>query len=210
MSFNCSTLDKHDCGLYCGPMFTGFFSDPHFGHKNIITYCDRPFKDVEEMTEALIANYNRDVPPDGEVWWLGDAFFSSKGDFMDSILARMNGKKHLIRGNHDRDTVSRLVRAGFSTIQDRAEIRLAGVSCVLNHYPYGGINPGRYPNRRPKHVPGTVLLHGHAHSKPSEVIRSWPGLAIDCGVDGWDYGIVTTDRVEFLIKQIIETRGPLP
>lgn len=38
-----------------------FTSDTHFNHANIIGFCSRPFKNVNEMNETLIANWNRVV-----------------------------------------------------------------------------------------------------------------------------------------------------
>lgn len=38
-----------------------FTADTHFGHANIIRFCDRPFTDIEAMNESLIANWNRKV-----------------------------------------------------------------------------------------------------------------------------------------------------
>ncbi|WP_258934193.1 hypothetical protein [Nesterenkonia pannonica] len=52
-------------------MTTFFTSDHHFGHANIIRYCDRPFADVAEMDEAMIDRWNETVSPDDEVWVLG-------------------------------------------------------------------------------------------------------------------------------------------
>lgn len=49
-----------------------FTSDTHFNHKNIITFCKRPFETVEEMNEALVSNWNSVVPEDGTVFHCGD------------------------------------------------------------------------------------------------------------------------------------------
>lgn len=77
-----------------------FTSDLHFGHKNIIKYEDRPFSSVEEMDEFLIYKWNSKVGKNDEVYILGDFGFVS-GTRANELLDRLNGKKFLIKGNHD-------------------------------------------------------------------------------------------------------------
>ena len=77
-------------------------SDTHFGHKNIIEYCNRPFVDVVKMDNAIIENWNKAVTPEDIVYHLGDVTFGSYEKFCTSIAPRLNGKKRLIIGNHDR------------------------------------------------------------------------------------------------------------
>ena len=46
---------------------TFFTSDTHFNHANIISFCNRPFKDVEQMNEVMIANWNHVIGKDDSV-----------------------------------------------------------------------------------------------------------------------------------------------
>ena len=81
-----------------------FISDTHFGHKNIITFKDndgkliRPFSSVEEMDEVMVNNWNSVVKPEDRVYHLGDVVINRK---CLPIMNRLNGRKKLIRGNHD-------------------------------------------------------------------------------------------------------------
>lgn len=75
-------------------------SDTHFGHKNIIRYCGRPFKDTEEMDREMIKNWNEVVSNQDLVIHLGDVALCSKERFK-NIMSQLNGRKMLIRGNHD-------------------------------------------------------------------------------------------------------------
>ena len=52
-----------------------FTADTHFGHNNVIQFCDRPFASVEEMDEAMIQNWNERVTGNDTVYILGDMFF---------------------------------------------------------------------------------------------------------------------------------------
>ena len=45
-----------------------FTSDTHFYHSNIIGFCKRLFKNVEDMNETLIENWNQVVSQDDIVF----------------------------------------------------------------------------------------------------------------------------------------------
>jgi calcineurin-like phosphoesterase family protein len=57
-----------------------FTSDHHFGHENIIRYCNRPFTSVQQMNEIMILRWNGAVLPEDEVYYLGD--FAMKSDLV--------------------------------------------------------------------------------------------------------------------------------
>jgi calcineurin-like phosphoesterase family protein len=82
-------------------MTTFFTSDTHFGHARILELSDRPFRDVQHMNEMLIKNWNDVVAPTDHVYHLGDVALGSFEDSM-KCVARLNGIKHLVMGNHDR------------------------------------------------------------------------------------------------------------
>ena len=52
-----------------------FTSDLHLGHVNVLQFQNRPFADIDEMNEALIANINAKVKKNDELWILGDFSF---------------------------------------------------------------------------------------------------------------------------------------
>ncbi len=85
-------------------------ADTRFNDANILRFCNRPFSSVEDMNTSLIDNWNSVVEPYDTVWILGDFFKFDNlcdypadalgRDFCD-ILRKLNGKKNLIKGNHD-------------------------------------------------------------------------------------------------------------
>jgi calcineurin-like phosphoesterase family protein len=74
-----------------------FTADTHFNHTNIIKYCNRPFKSVEEMNETIINNWNKKVNDTDIVYHLGDFSWGNPVPFLEKI----NGKIFIIPGNHD-------------------------------------------------------------------------------------------------------------
>lgn len=81
-----------------------FTSDSHFGHSNILGFSNfdgtpvRIFKDCEEMDEFMVTKWNSVVGKNDRIYHLGDVAIARKNL---SILGRLNGKKVLIKGNHD-------------------------------------------------------------------------------------------------------------
>lgn len=73
-------------------------SDTHFGHQNIIRYCNRPFETAKEADEKMIENWNSVVKDGDIVYHLGDVYFGEAGKH---ALPKLNGRKRLIIGNHD-------------------------------------------------------------------------------------------------------------
>ena len=63
-----------------------FTADTHWGHRNIIRYCQRPFADVDEMNEALITNWNSTVGKDDIVFHLGDFAMGGSAEWSTPIL----------------------------------------------------------------------------------------------------------------------------
>jgi len=74
-----------------------FTSDHHFGHTNIIKFCNRPFANVDEMNEELIRRWNEKIAPGDEVYHLGD-FALITPEKLNEILDRLNGTIYLIAG----------------------------------------------------------------------------------------------------------------
>jgi calcineurin-like phosphoesterase family protein len=174
------------------------YSDPHFGHFNIIKYCNRPFKDTDHMTEELIRRYNSLVGIDDSVLWLGDCFFSAES--AQTILPRLNGYKWLLRGNHDKRVSDlKFLRAGFESVYSLHFTSFVGEFPVrYSHYPFEGSSEDkRYLNLRPPREDNVTLIHGHTH----QPCRLTPKGTVHVGVDAWDYGPAPYDEVYDLVKQ---------
>ncbi len=154
-----------------------FTSDTHFGDHRVLNIGKRPFASVAEMDEALVAGWNVAVGPQDEVWHLGDV--ARRAADVASLLARLHGRKHLVRGNNDPPGTA--AAAGWESVQDYAELELDGRKLVLCHYPFRSWNgQGR----------GAVNLHGHSHGRLKAMPRQY-----DVGVDPRGYRPVTLAQI---------------
>lgn len=186
------------------PNLTFFTSDTHFGHANIIRLCNRPFKDVEEMNEKLVENWNKVVPENGTVFHLGDFAFGGSG-LWNSIISRLNGQIYLIMGNHDRKNLRQGYMDKFVSVVPQMQIDIEGRSVYLNHYPflcYGGSYRGE---------DSVWQLFGHVHSGPlssgadsDRLVHLFP-YQYDVGVDNNNFTPISWNQVkERINKQVLE------
>lgn len=130
-----------------------YISDWHYGHKNILSYDNRPFKTIDEMNNALIERWNGVVSKQDDVYVLGDMFWCAEEMAVD-VLRSLNGFKVLICGNHDRCT-NRNFRDQFTVIHDYMEIVDNDRHVVLSHYPIPCFK---------NHFHGWYHLYGHVHN----------------------------------------------
>jgi calcineurin-like phosphoesterase family protein len=173
-----------------------FTSDTHWAHKNIITYSNRPFTSVTEMDEALIKNWNNVVKSNDEIYHLGDFTFSKDHKYITNILKRLNGKIHLIWGNHDED-MKRVIynnRTLVTSTDYYKEIKINKQLICLFHY-------GQRVWNRSHH--GSIHLYGHSHGTLPPY-----GKSVDVGVDAKflteEYRPISIDEV----FEYMKTREP--
>lgn len=167
-----------------------FTSDLHLGHRAAISMCGRPFENAEEMNRTLIDNINARVNKTDTLYILGDIAHRTPVNEVDALIAKLNGKKILIRGNHDKQYDPRL----FEGIYDFLEVHYNGQSFSLMHYPMMSW---------PKSHHGSIHLHGHMHNKPeyNEAQRIYGVLRYDVGVDAnWFYPVSIKEILEFMGK----------
>jgi len=77
-----------------------FTSDTHFGHRNVIGYCNRPFADVHTMDEAMLTNLQQRLTEDDDLYFLGD--WSMGHHYYELVKAVPFRHLYFILGNHDK------------------------------------------------------------------------------------------------------------
>jgi len=168
-----------------------FTSDTHFGHENILKYCNRPFASVEDMNEKLCERWNSRVGPGDTVYHLGDFAMGQKHNVY--IRKKLNGKVILVKGNHDRsDTIMK--DAGFDEVVRNMTIDLDGYKIYMAHIPV------HLPDPTDRHYDPSLVqqppsyydyfLCGHVH-------QQWKknGKTINVGVDVSDYYPLTLQEL---------------
>lgn len=144
-----------------------YIADLHFFHESLNTQMDkRGFASVEEMNEYMIKQWNKKVRIQDEVVILGD-FSMGKGVETNEILRRLNGKKYLIEGNHDKFLGDRKFdKTLLKWIKPYEELKDNKRKIVLSHYPIMCYN-GQYRMDN-EGKPQAYMLYGHVHNTQDE------------------------------------------
>lgn len=185
-------------------------SDTHFGHTNSwekfkLPNGDplRPFTSTEEMDETMVERWNAVVRPQDTVYHLGDVVINRKSLHH---VKRLNGKKRLVRGNHDIFKDEDYREVGFESLYG---VRVFVDQFILSHIP---LHPDSVTERF------RVNVHGHLHA--GEVMtKSRPAPYVDTyedridprylcvSVENTDYRPLSFDEVEARIKARWEETG---
>lgn len=195
-----------------------FISDTHFFHNNILKYSKRteftskPETDIilgkdeaaisgleigheslMRMHEGMIARWNAVVQPEDTVYHLGDIFLGRSNEDALSLRYRLNGKIHLIRGNHD--FVADQIPQAFESISDYKELMIDDPShpkgqrpVILFHY---ALRVWHWSNG------GSYSLYGHSHGDLPDDPNA---LSFDVGVDCWNYTPVSWEQVQIKMR----------
>lgn len=162
-------------------------SDTHFGHRNILNFEPRPWKDIMEMDEGLINRWNSVVGVNDIVIHVGDVFLcgAKRAEY---IASRLNGRKILIMGNHDSFSKKKYRELGFD-VRDYLYLD----DFLFSHYPQ------HIPALRQAQISSDFKanIHGHVHSQIDSLD---PGVHICVCTELTDY-----TPIEFeLIKDSFE------
>lgn len=167
-----------------------FTSDTHFGHKNIIKHTGRPFYSIQEMDDILVRNWNRKVGVYDDIYILGDV--SMKGaEYVQEILVKLNGRKYLVRGNHDKFADQEgFDKNIFVWIKDYYELKYKNEKFILFHYPIEEWN---------QFFRDAIHLHGHQHNHEDYNYQN-----LEKGLRRFDVGVDANNMFPVSIEEIIE------
>jgi len=140
------------------------------------------------MNNAMAEEWNNKVEPNDLVYILGDVAFMSGSD-AGRMMTRLNGKKILIEGNHDKKTLKDATfYNAFDEVHKYLDINYDGHKIVMFHYP---ISEWDQMHR------GALHFHGHLHGGPSGLEKY---RALDVGMDSTGEIVISMERAIRLIK----------
>ena len=162
-----------------------FTADFHLSHKNIIKYCNRPFKNVAEMDSILIDNLKERLNPKDILYFLGDLTFKEKvaHEFFEIFE---DIEIYYIIGNHDSNKVVNVARKYCISISHLKDIKIVDQSITLCHYAMRVWNKSHY---------NSWQLYGHSHASLKSI-----GKQHDIGVDNNNFFPVSFEDLVGIMK----------
>lgn len=163
-----------------------FISDTHFFHANILKFTDdegnpvRKFDNVHDMNEYMVKKWNSVVNPQDYIYHLGDVTFRYDGAFQE-LMSRLNGRKRLILGNHDKIKGNKLLD-WFEKVE------------LWKGFKEFDFTATHIPARLESLRDGKFNVHGHTHQRKSPTDHH-----INVSVEVRDY---TPVHIEELWKEI--------
>lgn len=154
-------------------------SDLHFNHDREFIYKPRGFSSVEEMNNTIIANFNEVVTSDDDVYILGDLMLGGP-DKLDeglNLISELNGKLHLVRGNHCTDKRWAAFKECSNVVEQQNAIYLKykGFHFYMSHYPTFTANLEKESLKQ-----CTINLFGHTHQNNSKFYNDIPFMYCCC------------------------------
>ena len=162
-----------------------FTADLHLGHENIIKYCNRPFKNSDEMDAIIIKNFVEILKGEDTLYILGDLSFdvNKASRFLAYFLKE---QIHYIRGNHDKKLTAEFMKDFCVSYSDIRDIQIEGQKITLSHYAMRTWNCSCH---------GAWQLYGHSHGKLKPVGKQW-----DVGVDNNNFKPVSFTQLIKIMK----------
>lgn len=161
-------------------------ADTHFGEESMRRYENRPFRDAAHMDAEMVERWNEAVGSDDVVYVLGD--FGAEG-YEAEILAKLNGRKFLIKGNHDIKSNGEYRSFGFEEVYDYPII-IEGY-WILSHEPLYVNTNMPYAN-----------LFGHVHNSP--LIKDFSSQHYCVSAERINYTPIAFEAVKQRVKEAVE------
>ena len=166
-------------------------SDTHFDHRNILKHAERPFIDIDEMNEVLIRNWNTRVRRHDLVIHAGDFGFGPK-DKLRHICSRLNGRKYLVSGNHDKSDQA-MREIGFERVYSSFVLRKERLYIKHSAHEVGRNKFNEY-----------TVCAGHTHTRDGVILIKENGItvakALDLGVDANNFSPISLDELLQLLR----------
>ena len=177
-------------------------SDLHLCHNKTWIYYERGFQSVEEMNETIVNNWNSMITNEDDVYILGDLMLEDNDRGME-LLRSLNGKLHIILGNHDTPArqelykeLSNVVEMCYATV-----LKYKHYNFYLSHYPTLCAN---FDTDKPLKA-RVINLCGHTHTKDRFADMD-KGLIYHCEMDAHNCNPILLDIIIQDLKSLLSLK----